>query len=77
MSPEESDDDSIVVHPLPWCSKYVINMFEKMDGYCCRRKSSQAKRQMKARTTGGSSVRPPPHTPDIPDWAINYQYYLN
>ena len=25
---------------------------------------------MKARTTGGSSVRPPPHTPDIPDWLV-------
>ena len=71
MSSEDSDGDSIVVHPLPWRSKYVTNMFEKIDGYCCRRKSIQAKRQMKARITGGSSVRPTPHTPDTPDWAIN------
>ena len=70
MSSEESDGDTIVVHPLPWHSKYVTNMFEKIDGYCCRKKSSQAKRQMKARTSGRSSVRPQPHAPEIPDWAI-------
>ena len=30
MSSEESgDDDSITVHPLPWCSGYVSKMFGK------------------------------------------------
>lgn len=31
MSSEESEGDDIVVHPLPWRSKYVTNMFEKID----------------------------------------------
>ena len=33
MSSEESEGDDIVVHPLPWRSKYVTNMFEKIDAY--------------------------------------------
>ena len=44
MSSEESVGDGIVVDPLPWHSKYVTNMFEKIDAYCIRKKSSQAKR---------------------------------
>ena len=70
MSSEESEDDSIVVRPLPWRSKYVTNMFEKIDGYCSRKKSSQAKRQMKARKIGETSSRPKPFNLEIPDWAL-------
>jgi len=34
MSSEESGpDDSIIVHPLPWRSQHVDNMFEKVDRY--------------------------------------------
>ena len=73
MSSEESEGDSIVIHPLPWRSKYVSNMFEKIDGYCKRKKTSLAKRQTKTRKIGRNSnrLRPIANTHEIPDWAFN------
>ena len=71
MSSEESEDDTIVVHPLPWRSSYVTSMFEKIDAYCARRKSGQAKRQTKTRRIGRSSSRPRPSDNDVPDWALD------
>ena len=57
MSSEESgDDDSIVVRPIPWRSKYVNQMFSKIDKYCNHKKSPHALRQMKTRSIGSPSV---------------------
>ena len=68
MSSEESgEDDSIVLHPLPWRSEYINKMFEKIDAFCNSKKSSQAKRQMKNRFIGTPSCRAPPNC--APDWA--------
>ena len=74
MSSEESgndSDDDIILHPIPWRSKYVSKMFAKIDAYNNRSKSSQARRQKKNRIVGSSSSRPCP-TADysVPDWAI-------
>ena len=34
MSSEESgDEESIIVHPIPWHSDYVTGMFKKIDEY--------------------------------------------
>ena len=61
MSSEESgEEDSIIVHPLPWRSEYVNKMFSRIDEYCNKKKSSQALRQMKTRIAGTSSSRPKP-----------------
>ena len=61
MSSEESaeDDDGefIVVHPLPWRSKYVSKKFSQIDRYNIQYKSAQAKRQMKPRHLGSDSAR--------------------
>ena len=70
ISSEESDeDDTIIVHPLPWRSEYVNRMFQKIDKYCFSKKSPQAKRQMKKRMTGSPSSREMPVTMD-PVWAF-------
>ena len=61
MSSEESgEDDSIIVHPLPWRSEYVSSMFKRIDAYCEKKKSPQAKRQMKQRIQGRASSRRQP-----------------
>ena len=65
MSSEESDeDDSIIIHPLPWRSEYVNKMFKKIDDYSYARKSSQAKRQLKPRKIGLPSSRAYPMNED-------------
>lgn len=68
-SEESGEDDSIIVHPLPWRSAYVGRMFEKIDSFVRSRKSPQAIRQMKSRKTGSASSRPCPA--DIPSWALS------
>ncbi len=69
MSSEDSgEDDTIVVHPLPWRSDYVSSMFRKIDDYCHAKKSPQARRQMKSRIVGSRSNRVAP--PDLPQWAV-------
>lgn len=73
MSSEESgEDDSIIVHPLPWHSDYVNKMFKKIDCYCENLKSPQARRQTKRRVSGGASFRPKPDYVDKipPKWSI-------
>ena len=61
MSSEESgEEDSIIVHPLPWRSEYVNKMFSRIDEYCNKKKSPQALRQMKTRIAGIPSSRPKP-----------------
>ena len=68
MSSEESgSDDENIVHPLVWRSPYVSTMFEKIDAYIERKKSPQARRQMKKRITGSDSLRPEPL--ECPGWA--------
>lgn len=71
MSSEESgDDDSLCLHPIPWRSSYVSQMFQKIDSYCANKKSSQARRQMKQRQVGSPSRRLLPNAESVPDWAV-------
>ncbi len=71
MSSEESgEDDTIVVHPLPWRSEYCTKMFRKIDAYCDNHKSPQAKRQKKPRAFGDVSSRPQPKMEEYPSWAF-------
>ena len=65
-----SDDDTYIVRPIPWRSKYVSTMFDRIDKYNAANKSSQARRQMKSRVIGAPSARSIP-TGDFPEWAIN------
>ena len=67
MSSEDSDDEAIVVHPLPWRSDYVNQMFQKIDDYSNSKKSPQARRQMKERIYGRPSHRP---RVEAPEWAV-------
>ena len=69
MSSEGSgEDDNIIVHPLPWRTQYVNLMLDKIDKYCLSKKSPQAKRQMKVRIQGESSLRAKPRDPVT--WAV-------
>ena len=73
MSSEESnsDDDSVVVHPLKWRSETVNRMFDKMSQHMNEKKTSQAKHQMKPCTIGEPSKRQAPYTSDdYPKWAF-------
>ena len=71
MSSEESgEEDTIVVHRLPWRSEYVNKMFTKIDEYCYHKKSPQAIRQMKARKVGSPSGRSKPLCATEPEWAF-------
>lgn len=72
MSSEESgEDDSMIVHPLPWRSEYVNKMFKRIDAFCGNKKSPQAKRQMKPRKYGMASSRPQPVVDEaVLRWAI-------
>ena len=68
MSSEESgSDDKNIVHPLVWRSKHVSTMFEKIDAYVERKKTPQARRQMKKHVNGSNSLRPEPL--ECPGWA--------
>lgn len=69
MSSEESgDEDTMIMHPLPWRSDYVTSMFRKIDAYAQARRSPQARRQMKSRSEGSVSARSAP--PDLPSWSL-------
>lgn len=71
MSSEDSgEDDSIVIHPLPWRAKHVSDMFKKIDQYTLHYKSPQAKRQRKTRKIGSPSCRPKPIEGKCPSWAL-------
>ena len=69
MSSEESDDDNLIVHSLPWRTDYVGQMIERIDKYCDKKKSPQSRRQMKSRLSGSPSSRPTPSS-DAPNWAV-------
>ena len=69
MLSEESEGESLVVHPIPWRSQYVGRMFNKIDQYSKSRKSSQSQRQTKTRMNGSKTTRPFP-SGTIPEWAI-------
>lgn len=68
MSSEESEEETIVVHPLPWRSDYMNQMFKRVDEYVNSKKSPQARRQMKERVVGSPSPRP--CVDEAPRWAI-------
>ena len=71
MSSEESDvdgdEDVLEVHDLPWRKPSVKKMFATLDAESLKRKSAQAKRQMKRRVLGRDSTRPQPAS--ILKWA--------
>ena len=69
MSSEESDDETMLVHSLPWRSDYVNRMFKSIDDYCLKMKSPQAKRQMKPRVEGSVSNHSSPGD-GAPTWAV-------
>ena len=69
MSSEDSgDDDTLVVRPLLWRSDLVNTFFDNLDKQNMEEKSSQAKRQLKARLTGAPSSRPA--CVPLPRWAL-------
>ena len=70
MSSEESgEDDTLLVHPIPWRSQYVDQMFKKIDAFCTNKRSPQARRQMKQRSVGSPSSRQCP-IDSAPEWAV-------
>lgn len=69
MSSEESEDETIIVRPLPWRSEYVNEMFRRLDLHSNSKKSPQAKRQMKERISGSPSSRPSPNG-EVGPWAL-------
>lgn len=69
MSSEESEEDDVMtIHPIPWRSEHVNQMFQRIDSFCNSRKSPQARRQMKQRTTGRPSNRTQPSS--APEFAV-------
>ena len=66
----DEGDNVVTIHPLPWRSKYVDSMFEKLDKYTTAKKTPQAQRQMKQRVVGACSQRTRPTIGDIPEWAV-------
>jgi len=55
MSSEGSDDASIVVRPLQWCSNRVDNFFSQLDKKW-KHKSPQARHEMKEHVVGLSQT---------------------
>ena len=68
MSSEESQEDDLVIHSIPWRSKLVDSMFQKIDQKIAVNRSSRSKRQKKTRKLGQSSSHPCPDT--APEWAV-------
>ena len=73
LSSEESDGEDITVHPIPWRSKIVNSMFQKIDKRVMQNRSGQAKRQKKLRKTGSSSLRLCPQSDAVPAWALDHE----
>ena len=67
-SEESGDEDKVIVHPIPWRTDYVNQMFHKIDSYSVARKNAQAKRQMKERSNGVLSTRAAPS--GMPSWSV-------
>ena len=64
-----SDDDACIVRPVPWRSRLVNSMFDRIDKYNSSNKTPQARHQMKSRVVGAPSARPIP-SGDFPEWAV-------
>ena len=71
MSSDESEDDKLIVRPLPWRSGKVLHFFQALDEHVQlhAEKSSPGKRQMKERIVGEPSFHPKPGT-GVPSWAL-------
>ena len=71
MSSEEdaSEDDCIIVCPLPWRSQTTNEFFEALDDQAHDQKSGQALWQMKRHIVGPISERPCTGCSTIPKWA--------
>ena len=70
MSSEESgEEDTIIIHALPWRSKIVNDTFARIDSYNNSKKSPQARRQMKERVGDSPSERPVPDEDSL-KWAV-------
>ena len=59
-----------MIHPIPWRSEYVDQMFAKTDACCNHKKSRQALYQMKTRKFGSHSARAPPGD-SVPEWSLH------
>ena len=74
MSSDESgiDDDKevIISHPLPWLSPAVQQFKKKLDDASFKDKSPQARRMIKERMVGNSSIRPKPSTDKFSSWVF-------
>lgn len=70
MSSEESEEDDIVIHSVPWRAKLVNSMFQKIDQRISHSRSSRSRCQKKSRKVGRPSTRPCPSDDTIPSWAI-------
>ena len=67
----DSDDDTLIKRQLPWRSEKVTEFFLKLDSHSKETKSTQAKRQMKARLLSDDvSTRDIPGNIRLPSWAI-------
>ena len=65
MSSEESENDDVIeVRPLPWRSDRVTTFLHSLDEKAHKKKSPQARRQMKERREGATSSRPKPANVD-------------
>ena len=67
-SGEEEGEEVLVVHPLPWLSHTVTRFKLSLDQQIASAKTPQAKRQMKKRLVGCTSVRGVPD--NLPSWAL-------
>ena len=67
----ESDGDNLSTRPIPWRSGRVNDFFLRLDEAADKTKSSQARKQTKARVVSyEDSSR---QAPNGPAWAVNGQ----
>lgn len=72
----DSDDDTLVKRQLSWRSQKVTDFFLKLDSHNKETKSTQAKRQMKARVLSDVvSSRDIPSNVKLPSWAVSENKY--
>ena len=68
MSSEESQDHDLDIHSLPWRSKLVDFMFQKINENITLNHSSRSKRQKKTRKTSQPPSHPCPSSTQ--EWAV-------
>lgn len=68
MSSEESDEEVLKVHSLPWRAVTVGRMFHALDREAAKQRTPQSRRQMKERVVGVESSRPASDTACT--WAV-------